>query len=108
MNKVRQRLSGDQWMGHVSTWSESGHTQSAYCRLHGLALGTFNNWVGRVKRSAIEAPMPLTVVPVVVQPDVNHVQLNSPLSLQHQSGWQLQLPAGIEANWLGKVLKELS
>jgi hypothetical protein len=108
MNKVGQQANREQWMRHVSAWNQSGVSQSAYCRTHGLVLGTFHAWVGRVKRMGVEAPAPLTMVPVVVQPDVDHAQLSSRLSLQHHSGWQLQLPAGTEANWLGKVLKELA
>jgi len=36
------------------------------------------------------------------------VQTIPQMSLQHHNGWQLQLPAGTEANWVGRVLKELA
>lgn len=108
MNKGRQQANREQWMGHVNAWSQSGLTQSAYCRLHGLVVGTFHAWVARAKRESVESPVPLTMVPVIVQPAVSSTQLSSPLSLQHPSGWQLHLPSGTEANWLGKLLRELA
>jgi hypothetical protein len=48
------------------------------------------------------------MVPVVVQRHVDHAKFSSPISLQHHSGWQLQLPADVAASWLGNVLKELA
>lgn len=108
MNKVGQQANRARWEGHVSAWSKSGLTQSAYCREHGLLSGTFSAWVGRVKRSAAGLPTPLTMVPVVVQRHVDHAKFTSPVSLQHHSGWQLQLSADVAASWLGNVLKELA
>lgn len=108
MNKINQQANRARWEGHVSTWSQSGLTQSAYCREHGLLPKLFSAWVGRVKRSSAELLTPLTMVPVVVQRHGDHAKLTSSISLQHHSGWQLQLPANVAAGWLGNVLKELA
>lgn len=108
MNKTSQQANRERWMKHVSEWRQSGLTQLAYCRLHGLVSVTFNAWVGREKRTSVEPAAPLTLVPVVVQPAAVHGGLNSPISLQHHSGWQLHLPAGTKASRLGKVLKEIT
>jgi hypothetical protein len=108
MNKINQQANRARWEEHVSAWSKSGLTQSAYCREQGLLSGTFNAWVSRVKRSSAGLPTPLTMVPVVVQRHGGHAKLTSPVSLQHSSGWQLQLPPDVPAFWLGKVLRELT
>ena len=108
MNKVNRETNRTRWMDHVNEWSKSGLTQVAYCRLHGLMLVTFYTWVARVKKASANPTTPLTLVPVVVQPAADHAELNSPIHLQHHSGWQLHLPAGTSASWLGKVLNGLT
>lgn len=108
MNKMNQQANRARWEGHVSAWSQSGLTQSVYCREHGLLPKLFSAWVGRMKRSSAELATPLTMVPVVVQRQVEHAKFISPISLHHHSGWQLQLPANVAAGWLGNVLKELA
>jgi len=108
MNKISQQANRARWEEHVSAWSKSGRTQSAYCQEHGLLLKTFSAWVGRVKRSSAGLPTPLTIVPVVVQRHGDHAKFTSPISLQHHSGWQLQLPVDVPAVWLGNVLRELT
>jgi hypothetical protein len=108
MNKMNQQVNRAKWEGHVIAWSRSELTQSAYCREHGLLPKLFSAWVGRVKRSSAELSKPLTMVPVVVERHGGHDKFISPISLQHQSGWQLQLPANVAAGWLGNVLKELA
>ena len=108
MTKRSQQSNREQWMSHVNEWRRSGLTQSGYCRAQGLTLGTFHAWVARVKKGSVEAAVPPTLVPVVVTPAVAHAPVSSPLSLQHANGWQRHLPAGTQADWLGKVLKELA
>ena len=107
MSKVNQQANRTRWEGHVREWRRSGLTQTAYCREHGLLLSTFSAWLGRIKRSDALAT-PMTMVPVVVQGHDNEAKLHSPIHLQHHSGWQLQLPANVPADWLGQVLKSLA
>ena len=107
-NKIDQQTNRARWEEHVSAWSRSGLTQSAYSREHGLLPKTFSAWVGRVKKASAQPPEALTVVPVVVKGFGSRAGSASPIHLQHHSGWQLQLPANVPAAWLGTVLKELA
>lgn len=81
------------WMAHVETWHASGLTQVGYCQQHGLSAKRLAYWIKR--RS------PLTLVPVTVTQPVAAGEL----LLQHASGWQLALPAGVDAAWLAGLLR---
>lgn len=103
------QTSRTRWEEHVSTWSTSGLTQSAYCRLHDLKAKTFSAWVGRVSQTDALHPTPLTLVPVVVQSRNTRTRPDAPhITLQHHSGWQLQLSGDVQANWLGNVLGQIT
>ena len=41
------------WRGHSEAWELSGLTQREYCSQHGLALKSFGNWRGQLKREAM-------------------------------------------------------
>ena len=41
------------WRGHFEAWELSGLTQREYCSQHGIALKSFGNWRGQMKREAI-------------------------------------------------------
>ena len=41
------------WLGHFAAWELSGLTQREYCSQHGIALKSFGNWRGQMKREAI-------------------------------------------------------
>lgn len=107
MNKISEQVKCERWLAHVNAWRQSGQTQTAYCDRHEIALGTFSGWVARAKKMLVRQAEPLTMVPVVVQSLAAPVQLSSSLRLQHSSGWQLELPATVAADWVGKMLKEL-
>lgn len=108
MNKIDQQTNRTRWEEHVSAWSRSGLTQSEYSRAHGLLPKTFSAWVGRVKKGVSQPSETMTVVPVVVKGVGSRAGSSSLISLQHHSGWQLQLPANVPAAWLGMVLKALA
>ena len=108
MNKIERQANRAQWERHVVAWKDSGLTQSAYCRVHGLATQTLSAWVYRTKKASKEPAKPLKLVPVVVKESDVQVGLTPSICLQHPSGWQLQLPDGVPAVWLGKVLKEVA
>jgi len=108
MNQIDQLTNRARWEEHVSAWSRSGLTQSAYSREQGLLPKTFSAWVGRVKKASAQPPEALTMVPVMVKGFGSRAVSASAIHLQHHSGWQLQLPANVPAAWPGNVLKELA
>jgi hypothetical protein len=88
------------WVEHVQAWQASRLTQVAYCQQHELKPKALAYWIRRHK----QATGPLTLVPLAVQgPSVSRELL-----LQHASGWQLALPAGIDAVWLAGLLRGMA
>jgi hypothetical protein len=86
------------WTAHVETWHASGLTQAGYCQQHGLSVKRLAYWI---KRRPTADRSPLTLVPVTVtQPAAAEALL-----LQHASGWQLALPADVNAAWLAGLLR---
>lgn len=43
-------LSRAQRASHLDEWRESGETATRYCEEHGLKLGSFRYWSGRIRR----------------------------------------------------------
>ncbi len=44
------------WNEHISEWQNSGVTQSAYCKKHGLDPGLFSTWKKRLSEDYDEIP----------------------------------------------------
>ena len=108
MSRIKSILKRPEWLEHVNAWHRSGLTQAAYCRDHQLNATTFNGWIVR-DRSVAPATVPLTTVPMVIQPSAAVVGTTpAALVLQHSSGWKLALPADVQINWLARLLGELA
>ena len=107
MSRFKSLISKADWLQHVSTWQASGMTQAAYCREHELNATTFNGWITRGRKAASPS-IKLTAVPVVIQPVTPAVSNLAPIVLQHESGWQLTLPADVQVTWLAQLLNELA
>jgi hypothetical protein len=88
------------WPEHISQWRASKLTRTEYCRQHSLKFQTF---VYKVKRHRQGPSIPLTLVPVKVQ-----TALAAPdLILRGPKGWCLTLGAGVSADWLAELLRQL-
>jgi len=85
------------WAGHVRDWLVGGLTQVAYCQRHELRPKALGYW-GRQHRQAAGH---VTVVPLAVKKP----SATGELLLQHARGWQLALPAGVDAVWLAGLLR---
>jgi transposase len=109
MNKLKQAANRRQWLQHVSVWSKSGLSQSAYCREHGLSTNLFSAWVGRAKKASVQLPVTSPIiVPLVVEPDqASDLSGEAVILLQHKSGWQLSLACDTSVFWLGRLLSQL-
>lgn len=98
------------WTAHIKNWQTSGLAQRRYCERAGLKFATFDYW-RRHTRSDSEGVVcskkrltgGLTLVPVRVA----DLQRNEPLILTSPAGWELRLPASVEAGWLMTVLRQL-
>lgn len=88
------------WAKHVQNWQASQLTQAAYCQQHDLKLRALAYWIRRHKQDV----SPVTLVPLAVQESC----VSEELLLKHTSGWQLALPAGVEAAWLAELLRGMA
>lgn len=88
------------WARHVQAWRDSGLTQVANCRQHGLKPKALVYWIRRGRQAAT----PLTLVPLAVQ----GASVSGELLLQHARGWQLALPDGVDAIWLAGLLRGMA
>jgi len=85
---------------HVQAWQDSGLTQVAYCQQHALNPKTLARWIRRAR----QVDSPLTLLPLTVRDPV----AGGELLLRHASGWQLVLPAAVEAAWLAGLLRGMA
>jgi len=102
------------WRGQQQKWEKSGLSQRAYCEGAGINWSSFDYWRRQVlampkksvKSKPVSAPAdkPLALVPVQVRAITprGNVLLRSP------SGWEICLPAEVEAAWLSDLLKRLA
>jgi hypothetical protein len=90
------------WRRHLVAWRDSGLSQAAYCRRHGLSLACFGYWRGKL-RSALSPSAPSTqaLVPIVV----SEVQRSDDrLEVTLPNGLQACLPVGMEAaRWMPMI-----
>ena len=115
------------WGKHIKAWRASGLSRHAYCQREGLKPTTFDYWrpliaSDHVEVDAVKQPVidnDITLVPVALgQPlkvfdpprgdaPFEMMALGQPLKLKSPSGWEMQLPASIDPNWLIAVLRQL-
>ena len=57
------------WRNHLRAQRESGQTQAAYCRAHGLDPRYFTRWKGKLRpdRGTVVRSSPARLVPVVIR-----------------------------------------
>lgn len=90
----------ESWARHVQAWRDSGLTQVAYCQQHELKPKALAYWIRRHK----QVSSPPTLVPLAV----HGPSVSGELLLQHASGWQVALPAGVDAAWLAGLLRGMA
>jgi hypothetical protein len=97
------------WEGKIAAWLASGLTQRAFCEREHLKRPTFDYWRRRIKPEPTPATAPraakerLTLVPVAVQRRGDEA-----IVLKSPGGWQITLPASIDAALLAAVLAHLA
>ena len=115
------------WEKQVKDWRSSGLSRNAYCQREGLKPTTFDYWrplivSDHAEVKAVKPPVSgndITLVPVAVMAQGHPVDprrgdapfetmaLGQPLKLKSPSGWEMNLPASIEPNWLIAILRQL-
>jgi hypothetical protein len=87
------------WQRHILAWQRSRLSQAAYCQAQQLSLARFGYW--RKQCSVIPTDLLPVVIPVLRESSAGGIQLRSP------GGWQILLPAELDANALCKLLTRL-
>ena len=114
------------WTKQVKDWRSSGLSRNAYCQREGLKPTTFDYWgplivSDHAEAKAVKRPVSgsdITLVRVALAPGppvdpprgdapFETMALGQPLKLKSPSGWEMQLPASIDPNWLIAVLRQL-
>ena len=108
------------WTRVLNDWRASGLTRNAYCRREGIKPSTLDYWRPLVDqdRSRMTPPVEaksvkenlaserVTLIPVKIT-DPPRNSASNVLTLKSPSGWQVQLPAQSDPNWLLNVLRQL-
>ena len=120
------------WTKHIKAWQASGLSRHAYCQREGLKPTTFDYWrpliaSDHTEVNAVKQPMSgndITLVPVALAPGypvgqppavktsghavdfARDVPLEL-IKLKSPFGWEMQLPASVDPNWLTAVLRQL-
>lgn len=110
------------WSKQITAWQASGLSRNAYCKREALKPTTLDYWralivanhakVKTVKQAARGSD--ITLVPVALAPGhrlasdpPRAVVLPEMIKLKSPSGWEMQLPANIEPQWLIAILGQL-
>ena len=108
------------WTKVINDFRGSGLTRNAYCRREGIKPSTLDYWRPLIAESGshsvalIEEKLPkaavaderITLIPVKIT-DPPRETVPEVLTLKSPSGWQVQLPAQTDPNWLINVLRQL-
>lgn len=82
------------WKNHIERQMASDYSQSEYCRLHKLKVGSFSSWKTKIKNESNEASV---FIPIQPQDDQSFkIQLSSGLEITFN-----QLP---DANWMANFI----
>ena len=88
------------WEKHIEAWRESGLSQAAYCRRHGLSAGYFSQRLRAHRAAPVVGGQAL--IPVRVEPAAPAA---GSLVLHHGHGQRLEIPASVSPRWLAELLQ---
>lgn len=95
------------WKTHLDGWHNSGLSQAAYCRQHGLSLSSFGYWrrtlASKSQGAAVSASMP-ALVPIVV---ADAPLTDGLIEFHLPNGLQVILPSGLDPARLVPTIRAL-
>ncbi len=99
---VRNEYRAQQWAMVVQECASSGISNREFCRQHGISEKSFYYWQRKLRTQVIEASAPKLVqlesAPAPVQSDLLQIQYR---------GAELKLPAGVDMDAVGALLRSL-
>jgi hypothetical protein len=75
------------WKNHVAQWQQSGLSQRAYCRTHGLRAGHFYYW----RRRMLSPPKEISFLPVALPESVTSRQKACAVRIHAPNGFIVEL-----------------
>ena len=88
------------WQTHLDAWRQSGLSQAAYCKQHGLSLSSFGYWLHR-RAEPVRSTAALPIL--VAKPSLEtHLEVRLP------NGWSVRLAASAESLQVLPLLRELA
>lgn len=88
------------WQTHLDAWRQSGLSQAAYCKQHGLSLSSFGYWL----RRRAEPVRSTAALPILVAKP----SLETHLEVRLPNGWSVRLAASAESLQVLPLLRELA
>lgn len=98
--KEKSEVLGKYWKSHIDQWSNSGLSQTEYCRQNELSRHKFTYW--KIKFKKDHRPVKFVQVPPGPQ-----VLSGAGLKLNIGAGLQIEIPNGFSQATLEQVLKTL-
>ncbi len=98
-NKKRSQF----WKNHLKKWSQTGHTQNAYCRNNNLRPNQFTYWKNKFKRQNL--PVEFIQVDSHQFENVIDSHFSNTLRLNIKSDFQIEIPDGFSQATLEQVLQ---
>ena len=104
--KKRRRRSDGEWQQLIERQECSGLNATAFCQQQGLSSKTFYKRRQVLQQQAAAAHSAKRFIKV--QPKSTPVTATPPMAVLHYQNTRLQLPAGMDALWLAKLMQALS
>lgn len=92
----------------VKKWQQSGQSQKAFSKAHGLKAHTFQYWVKKYEKEHSSKPLPKDTsefVPLLVSNQAGDVGTSTQIKLSYPNGVRLELPNQISLNYLRGLIQ---
>ena len=104
MLKTQQDINGQRqqfWQEHLKKWSESGLTQTEYCRINNLKATRFTYWKTKFNNLKVtrKTDLPVEFIQISDQPMVTGY-----LKLNVGANFQIEIPDGFSRSTFEQVL----
>lgn len=95
------------WRKRISLWYESGLSQAAFAKEHGVHQRQISYWAKRLTMvPELPGLLPVRVVPSTL-PVEPIAAAAAPITLRSEQGWSLTLPGDVDASWLAELMRGL-
>jgi hypothetical protein len=100
------------WAAHVAAWQSSGVSQAAYCRRHGLSLGSFGYWRRQLRTDRDEpdagVPEARALLPIHMAPMATSPLSSWGVEVCLSNGLRVRLPGLDDAASVVSLVRALS